>query len=166
MESNKPKVSFGEFLKIFPEMPLPVTLNEEAHLVFARSNDPVPALTAEQYLMPLEENPIDEFSEFVACFRIPETHAFHAIVYWRAGLMDYHYVLATFSEKGQLIDRRVIAGTFSDGKTLTTSVATIEEDWEIIVVSGQSPASDKYDASTSTVYKLELLPDGLIINLE
>ena len=115
MKSNKPKVSFGEFLKIFPEITLPVTLNEEAHLLFARSNDPVPALTAEQYLIPLEEQEMDEFSEFVACFRIPETHAFHAVVYWRAGLMTYHYVLATFTGKGELIDKRVIAGTFPGG---------------------------------------------------
>lgn len=164
--SSKPEVSFSQFLDLFPELKLPVTLNEEAHHIFARSNDPVPALAAEQFLFPLEEMEPDEFSEFIACFRIPETHAFHAVVYWFAGLMSYHYVLVTFTEQGKLIDKRVIAGTFSDGKTLTTSVATIEEDWEIIIVSGQSQAEDKYDASTSTANKLELLPDGTIINLE
>ena len=160
------KVSFAHFLEKFPELPLPITLNNEAHHAFSRENDPLSPLMIEQYILPLEDLVVDEFTEFVACFRIPETHGFHAVVYWRASLLDYQYKLATFTRKGELIDIRIIAGTFSDGETLIQSFATIEEDWEILVVSGQVKTGQKepYDASSSTTYSLELLPDGTIIN--
>lgn len=120
----------------------------------------------EQFILPLEDQEVDDYTEFVPCMRIPETHDFHAVIYWRAGLMNYQYTLACFTKKGELIDKRVIAGTFSDGDVLTTSVATIDEDWSIYIVTGQSsPGEKNYDASSSTAYQLELLPEGRIVNL-
>ena len=165
-ETQKPpKVRFAHFLEKFPEVELPVTLAEEAHHAFSLQNNPLPALMIEQFILPLEEQEVDDFTEFVPCMRIPETHEFHAIIYWRAGLMNYHYTLACFTKKGELIDKRVIGGTFSDGDTLTTSVATIDEDWVIYIVSGQARSGQKdYDASSSTAYKLELLSEGRIVN--
>ena len=161
------KINFSHFLDKFPEVELPATLGDETHLHFSRENDPLPKLMVEQFILPLEEMPADEFTEFIACFKIPDTHEFHAIVYWRAGLMSYQYKLVTYTKKGDLIDMRVIAGTFSDGNTLTKSIATIDEDWEIFIISGQAGTDrkKKYDASTSTAYKLELLPDGKIKNI-
>lgn len=161
------KINFSGFLKKFPEVELPATLGDETHHQFSQENEPLPALMVEQFILPLEETPMDEFTEFIACFKIPETHEFHALVYWRAGLMNYQYKLATFTKKGELIDKRVIAGTFSDGNTLTKSIATIDEDWEIFIISGQAGTDRQknYDASTSTAYKIELLPDGKIKNI-
>ena len=78
--------------------------------------------------------------------------------------MNYQYVLTTFDKKGKLIDKSVIAGTYSDGKSLTKSVATIEEDWIIYIVSGQTAANaSTYDPSTSNTFNLELLATGEII---
>jgi hypothetical protein len=68
-------------------------------------------------------------------------------------------------KEGQLIDKQVIAGTFYDGYTLTTTVATIDEDWTILMVSGQSSSDTNYDASGTRTQKLELLPEGQIITL-
>lgn len=161
------KINFSHFLEKFPEVELPATLGDETHHQFSRENAPLPGLMVEQFILPLEEMPADEYTEFIACFRIPDTHEFHGVVYWRAGLMNYQYKLVTFTKKGELIDQRVIAGTFSDGNTLTKSVATIDEDWTIFIISGQAGADreKKYDASASTAYKLELLPDGTIKNI-
>ncbi|MCB0587729.1 MAG: hypothetical protein KDD06_20725 [Phaeodactylibacter sp.] len=160
-----PRVSFSHFLEKFPEVELPITLAEEAHHAFSQKNEPLPPLMIEQFILPLEEQGIDDYTEFVACMRIPETHEFHAVIYWRAGLLNYQYTLATFTKKGELIDKRVIGGTFSDGVVLTSSVVTIDEDWTIYVVSGQArPGEKDYDASSSTAYKLELLPEGQIVN--
>ncbi len=163
---NQTKIKFSHFLEKFPEVELPVTLSDESHLDFSRMNDPIPQGLVEAFLLPLEEQRVDEFTEFIACFRLANTDDFHSIVYWRAGLMNYQYTLATFTKKGEFIDKQVIAGTFSDGDTLTKSIATIDEDWEILIVSGQSAAAQnkKYDASTSTAHNLELLPDGNIID--
>lgn len=163
---SKTDISFDHFLERFPEVKLPVTLGEDSHHDFSRSNEPLNKLMIQQYILPLDDGPVDEYTEFIACVRIPETYEFHAIIYWKAGLMTYQYSLVTFTKKGLLIDKRVIAGTFSDGKMLTKSMATIDEDWIIYVVSGQASSSKSaYDASSSTAYKLELLPDGKIINI-
>ena len=163
---SKTDISFDHFLECFPEVKLPMTLGEDSHHDFSRSNEPLNKLMIQQYILPLDDGPVDEYTEFIACLRIPETYEFHAIIYWKAGLMTYQYSLVTFTKKGLLIDKRVIAGTFSDGNMLTKSMATIDEDWIIYVVSGQASSSKSaYDASSSTAYKLELLPDGKIINI-
>ena len=61
----------------------------------------------------------------------------------------------------------MIAGTFYDEKTLTQSVAIMEEDWEILVTTGQVDKNAVlYDATISRVTKLEMLPEGQIIDLD
>lgn len=158
-------ISLTTFLEQFPEVKLPVTLTEESSRMFSQTNEPFPQRMIEQYLMPLEAEEMDEFTEFVPCFRIPETYDFHAVVYWMAQLMNYQFVLVTFSKEGNLIDKKVIAGTFYNGQSLTSSVATIDEDWTILIVSGQSSSAYSYDASTTRTQKLEILPEGQLIIL-
>jgi hypothetical protein len=162
------KLNFGHFLEAFPEIDLPVVLTEESAVAFSRENGPLSTHLVEQFLLPIEgEESIDELTEFVPCLRIPQTNAFFAVIYWRAELMSYQYVLATFLKNGDLIDRKVVAGTYSDGSLLLQSVATIGEDWIIYVVSGKTSANAKtYDASTSTSFSLEILPTGEIIRSE
>lgn len=164
---KKPEFTFKDFLEQFPTIELPVTLSDEIIRAFSANNEPFPPLMIDQFIVPYEEEVPDELTEFIACFKIPETHSFQAVVYWKAGLMTYEYTLATYTDKGDLLDKRVIAGTFYDGKNLTQSVAIIEEDWEILVMSGQADKnSPTYDAKNSRVTKLELLPEGQIIDLD
>ena len=103
------KTTFKDFLSKFPEIALPVTLTEESHHHFSRTNDPLPAVMIEQFLLHIETEQVDEFTEYIPCFRIPETDGFHAIVYWKAGLMTYEYTMLTFNKDGISIDKRVIA---------------------------------------------------------
>jgi hypothetical protein len=80
--------------------------------------------------------------------------------------MNYQYVMATYDNKsGALIDVRVLGGTFSDGRVITRSIATIDDDWIIYVVSGQTEGSEDetYDARRSRAVEFELLADGKII---
>jgi len=166
--SPLPEVSFKEFLEIFPVIELPITLNDEALHEFSNINDPLPARLIDHFIVPYEEELPDELTEFIACFRIPETHNFQAIVYWKAGLMTYEYTLATYTNRGELLDKRVIAGTFYDGEHLTQSVAIVEDDWEILIMSGQSLSATNgkpYDAKSSRISKMELLPEGQIIDI-
>lgn len=160
------KYKFDFFLSRFPELTLPLVLGEEAHREFSKTNEPLSQELILQFIQPFESMPYDELTEWVPCFRIPETHEFYAIVYWRAGLMDYQYILMTYTRSGDLIDQRAIAGTFSDGKVLTQSVATLDEDWIISIASGQADAQQSdYNASSSRAYQLELLPEGRIVNV-
>lgn len=158
------KPTFKDFLSKFPEITLPVTLTEESHHDFSRTNDPLPAAMIEQYIMHIETTEVDEFTEYIPCFRIPETPGFHSIVYWKASLMTYEYVMVTFNKDGLSIDKRVIAGTIVEGEQLHRTVATIEDDWIIYCVRGVAPVNEPtYDPSTSESIHLELLATGEII---
>ena len=161
-----PKVNFAQLLEKFPEVDLPVDLTDETLQEFSRNNDPLPKIMIEQFLVN-EQEAIDEFTEYLACFRIPATYDFHAIVYWKASLMTYEYVLASFSKAGELLQKQVIAGTKVESGMLVKSVATIEDDWIINVVGGITNLQDSnnYDASSSQSLALELLATGEIISL-
>ncbi len=158
------KPDFDSFIAVFPELELPITLTDESHMHFSASNKPLPQAHVHEFIFKIEQSDFDEFTEFVPCFRIPKTYDFHAIIYWRAGLMDYEYTLATFTKKGQLIDKRVIAGTKVHDGLLVRSVATIEEDWLIYVVIGSTDVEEKEtNASNSRSFNMELLATGEII---
>ena len=162
--NKKEKISFKGFIKRFPLIDLPIILGNDTHHTFSNNNPPLPILYIDTFIS-LIEGPIEqEFTEIIPCFSIPETKDFHAIVYWKAGLMDYQYILATYSKQGAPIARRVIGGTFSDGKVLVQSVATIDADWTIHIVTGNSKIQEEeYDATTSTAIEVELLADGNIV---
>lgn len=159
------KVSFKQFAGLFPTIKLPVVLSEDTHYLFSQQNIPLPEVMIHKFIDPIEGEDREELTEYVACFRLPDTGPLTAVVYWKAGLLSYEYVLVTFDKKGEFVDKRVIAGTFSDDGVLTQSVAQIKEDLSIIVASGQNELSDDdFDASSSTAYVLQLLLDGTIIN--
>lgn len=157
-----------DFLGRFPEIELPITISQDTINDISKASKPLPPEMIAEYLVPLEEGQVnDEYTEFVACFQLPSPPNFTALVYWRADLLQYHYVLVTLEKKtGTLIDRRVIAGTtFVEGE-LTQSSAAIQEELTIYVVSGQGSA-DEYDykASGSTATRLQLSEEGKIMEL-
>jgi hypothetical protein len=162
---HTPSTTFAQFLSRFPVVELPVILNEETHFTFSEKNEPLNSPMIQQFILPLETDEPDELTEYIACFKLPNTAEFHAIVFWKAALLNYTYTLATFSKKGVYIDHRTIAGTYVDQQKITISVATINEEHEIYIASGQSGTNDEgYDAHSSSTYELELLPDGQIVN--
>lgn len=162
--NNNQKVSLAQFIDYFPVLPLPVTLSENTHHDFSKQNEPFPAAVIREYLLPLEGlEKMDDLLEFVPCFRIPDTKNFEAIVYWKAELLNYNYVLVTFLKDGTFIDKRVIAGTTIINQTITRSVATIDSDWSIYIMSGEADTDNAlYDASKSKAIELELMFDGTI----
>ncbi len=165
MSSNN-KVSFTSFLKKFPKIDLPITLSIDTHFIFSKNNKQLHPLEVDQFIS-LVEGPIaDEFTEVIPCFSLKDTKDFHAIVYWKAALLDYQYVLATFTKKGVPIARKVIAGTFSDGVNIAQSVATIDSDWTINIVTGAAGLKEEYDATKSTAIEVDLLADGHIMEGE
>ncbi len=166
---NQPiPIPFATFLDYFPETELPITLTDETAFIFSRENKPFSADILQQYLLPLEQEEVDEFTEFAPCFKLPNTFDFHALVYWKAGLLNHQFIMVTINKKAEIMDKQVIAGTFSDQDQLIQSVATIDSDFEILIVSGQQPAQapHHFDASKSTTQKLELLPEGKIIFID
>ena len=108
----------------------------------------------------------DEFTEYLPCCSIPFTQQFHAVIYWKASLLNYEYVLATYGLRGKFITKETIGGTKVDGDVLTHSVATIDEDWLIHIVEGS--AKDKkdeiYDPTKSKTITFELMDSGDIMS--
>ncbi len=158
-------MTFNQFIQKFPEEKLPISITEESASIYSLENEPLSQKAIEDFILPMEED-ADELTEFVPCFRLSGLKDAIALLYWKAGLLSYQYVLATFEKSGKLIDRQVIAGTVSDGLGIVRTVARIDEGMTIYMVSGMAEGSeDEYDASMSTAKELELLPDGRMIEL-
>ena len=157
------KIKFQDFLFKIPEVELPVTLSEETLAIFSKENDPINPLMAHQFINVFEDSDMDDMTEYVPCFKVPKTDNFHAVVFWKAELLNYQFVLMTYDKAGNFIDSRTLAGTTSNGELVIKSVATFGEDWSIYIVSGaQETTADMYDAGTSTTTEMELAPDGVI----
>ena len=163
--SDTPRTSFSQFLSYFPEVPPPITLGEDTHRVFSRKNTPLPALVIEQHLLPIETDPVDEFTEFIPCFQLVTSLDFIVLVYWRAGLMSYYYTVVTYNNRGEMIDRRIIAGSYYQEGEITRSVALFTEDLQIAIASGQEHLDTLADpdAADSTAYSLYFDDAGYIV---
>ena len=164
MQQKEPKLHFSEFLNYFPTMELPLILTEEAHHEFSKVNDPLPKAAIDQFILPYEELVYDEFTEYIPCLQIPNTHEFYAVVYFKASLLIYEYYLVTYDKQAKQIAKEKIAGMVTHGEEVTRAAATIEKDWIIHIVEGSvKSGSSDYKPTDSKAYAMELLPDGQII---
>ncbi|MEY3051222.1 MAG: hypothetical protein RLY31_1007 [Bacteroidota bacterium] len=162
-------LSFDVFVGKFPEIKLPVSLSEEQASEFAGINDPLSERLILEHLQPSAQmygDFDDELTEYVPCLRIPDLTEFIALVVWRASLAGYQYILYTFERGGKLIDRAVIGGTYWEDDIITRSVARIDEDLTVYIVSSQTTGEHEgFDPASSTTREYEILPDGKIVEL-
>lgn len=135
----KKELHFHEFLELFPVIELPITLSTDAQRQISEVQEPLNAAWMGRFV--LEADQIDEYTEFMACFRIPDTKDFSAVVYWQASLEGNAFFLATFSKAGNLIDHRLIAGTLYLKDGLKQLVCSIGKDWTINRVEGKLGAN-------------------------
>ena len=158
------KPTYDDFLACFPVLELPVTVTTDSRVEFAKANKPFPQQIIEDFLVPIEQEGIDEFTEFEPCFRFAEDEEFDAVVYWRGKIYSYEYILAIFDRKQQLISRKSIAGSRFEKERLFQSAANISEDFIISIVAGQQEEGDKnYKAEMSQSMTFEILTTGDII---
>jgi hypothetical protein len=156
------KVPFEAFQKRFPEVALPVTVRDDSHFDFEQ-NDPLSAEMIGEYIAFYEPAEADDMTEYMAGFRLPRQENYQAVVYWRAGLLTYDYVLATFNPKtGKMIDKKAIAGTRVVGNAVRHSIATIDETRAIFVAEGAHTEGVDYDANSTTVRRFQIQESGLI----
>lgn len=159
------RLTFADFVAKFPPVAMPATLGEDTHHVFSLENKPLNDEMIVQFIHPTETVVNDDpFTEYVPCFAIEDAEQFIALVWWKAELMNYEYVLATFTAKGELIDSQVIAQTKVEGDTIYRAVASISPELEIVVAEGiSSDAADHFDPESSRTRELEILPSGEIV---
>jgi len=162
--SKTAKINFNQFAKLFPKIDLPVTLSEESQGHFSKANPPLPRDMVDHFLLPLQKEEIDEFTEFLACFQIPKAKEFIGLVYWKARLLTYEYILATFTKKGVLIDQQVLAGTTAQPDAIARTVATMDEEWNVFIVGGVENLRDSdNDGTKSEALKLSITEKGQIV---
>jgi hypothetical protein len=157
------KVEFDFFLDFFPEIALPITLTDEVHHEFSKENKALPPQAISEYISRYEAKEVDDFTEYIACFRFPSAEQYQGLVYWKAGLLNYDFVLVTYSKLGNMIDKRAIAGTKVEGGKVRKIVATIDEHLTIFMVEGAAEDELNYEANSSRVQKLEILENGRIM---
>ncbi len=159
------RFDFPDFVGKFPPVPMPITLGEDSHHVFSIENQPLPIEMIEQFIQPANPDgtpPDDEYTEYVPCLAIDDTDGFVALIWWKASLLHYEYVLATFNLKGEQIDRRVIGHTRIQNGRISRAVATIDEDWVVFIAEGESADGDIFDPTSSRTYEVEIMNDGTI----
>jgi len=157
-------IRLEDLLSFFPEVELPLEVTEDLVMTAETVNKVLPSSIIEAYFIKWENNEeIDEFTEFVPILKVAETEEFHAVLYWKGGLMRYEYILVTMDKLGNLISRKPVASTISDGVTVKKSVAKIDEDLIIHIMAGENLANGKYDPANSQAFNMEVIHTGDII---
>ena len=155
--------AFKELLSFFPHVDLPVTLTSETHHVFSKENKPLPQRLILEFFSKSKEG-LGEFEEYIPCFRLPRADHFIGLVYWKADLMNYEYVLNTYDLTGEPVASQVIAGTKSNGESILNRVATFDPEGVVYIAEGIGKADVRhYNAAESKNYELEILPSGDIL---
>ncbi len=163
--SNKSK-RFRALLACFPAVELPIELTSDTHHIFSRENKPISQELIRQFLIEDAKRDFGEFEEYVACFRLPGQEEYVGIVYWKADLMEYKYILKTFDRKGDMIAAQIIAGMKSNGDTLLNRVASFDEEGLIHIAEGIGQADGRfYDADQTRNFQIEILPSGDILQM-
>jgi hypothetical protein len=155
------KVNFTNYLGRFPEIELPVTLRDDSNHDF-EANPPLQDEMIEQYITRYEAVEVDDFTEYMACFQLPPNEKFQAIVYWKAGLLNYDFVVATHGKDGNMIDKKAIAGIKVVGQDIVRSIATIDNDLAINIAEGMEINGGDFNADATKTRRFQILESGLI----
>lgn len=160
------RITFENFLQFFPYVELPYTITSDTQRLISRKNDPLSAEWLFHFVLD-QEAVVDDYTEFMPCFSIADTHGFWAIVYWEANLEGTTYFLTTFSKDGILIDKKKIAGTKYTEDGLYQMVCTISETWLFSCAEGRLDAQGNTTPispdSTHLHTTLQMTGDGEIV---
>lgn len=157
-------IKFEHFIKKFPKVELPIVFSEDLHHDFAKENEPLPLQLIDEYIAKYETTVQDDMTEYVPCIQLPiDKKTYAAVVYWKAGLLNYDYVLATYDTKlGVMIDKKSIAGTKVIGNAVKRIVAIIKEGLTIHSAEGIEETGKEYIADSTKVQRFEILENGRI----
>lgn len=158
-------IRFEHLLELFPERELPVTLDASSKHELGQDLEPLANEMVQRFLLQEDDSEADNYTEFLACFRLPQAEKFHALLYWRADLLGDRYTLITFNNQGICIDKKELAGTkYEAGKVIQID-ATIEEDWYIHLnkkAAGMELGAEKESLPES---RFQLSVEGEIVDL-
>lgn len=137
-------------LRYFPEVPLPVTVTFSSREAFEQNNKLLPEMLSALYVERWEGEIPDEFTEYLPGFHF-RTKKQYGIVYWKAALLHYAYVLVLLDPEGTFLDRLVLAETDAEGGIVRQGAAMISEDYEIYLVESALDADAVFGDPTQTI---------------
>ncbi len=159
---KQPTAEFAEFIEFFPELELPLSLLPDINQIPVDPL-PLPEVLQEAYILPFEAHELDEYTEYVPFGRLAGTKDFHAMVYWKAGLLRYEYILATYSNEGTPLSHAIVGGIRYEEEGALHSVAVVNEDLQIIIAEGLvDTALLGMDPAQTQTYQMAILPTGII----
>jgi len=154
-----PERDFAGFLEFFPEMPLPASLLPDLDEI-PSDPLPIPGAMLEYFILPFEADERDEFTEFVPYGRLPAEKQYQALVYWKAGVLRYEFILATYTPAGEPLSHAIIGGLRYEEEGALHSVAVIHEDRRITIAEGL--IDEEGPVTTTQTYTMMIAPDGVI----
>jgi len=157
-----PTAQFAEFIEFFPALDLPLSLLPDISQIPADPL-PLPGVLQDAYILPFESDEVDEFTEYVPYGRINGTRDYYAMIYWKAGVLRYEYILATYSLDGDPLSHAILGGLRYEEEGVLHSVAVIHEDLSIIIAEGIAEGDQAgLDPEQTQTYQMAILPTGII----
>jgi hypothetical protein len=157
-----PTAQFAEFIEFFPSLELPVSLLPDISQI---PSDPIPlpGVLQDAYILPFESDEVDEFTEYVPYGRLAGIKDYYAMIYWKAGVLRYEYILATYSLDGNPLSHAIVGGLRYEEEGVLHSVAVIHEDMSIIIAEGIAESDQtSLDPDQTQTYQMAILPTGII----
>lgn len=157
-----PTAQFAEFIEFFPPLELPLSLLPDMSQI---PSDPIPlpGVLQDAYILPFESDEVDEFTEYVPYGRITGIKDYHALIYWKAGVLRYEYILATYTAEGEPLSHAIVGGLRYEEEGILHSVAVIHEDLSIVIAEGIAQSDEAgLDPDQTQTYLMEILPTGII----
>lgn len=159
---KQPTADFAEFIGFFPELDLPLSLLPDVSQIPVDPL-PLPSVLQDAFILPFEADEVDDFTEFVPFGRLSGTKDFHAMIYWKAGLLRYEYILATYSMEGEPLSHAIVGGIRYEEEGTLHSVAMFHEDLQIVIAEGLADmALSGIDPAQTQTYQMAILPTGII----
>lgn len=158
--------TFSSFLSSLQELQLPLVLSGELQEDISRSNEPMPSDVAALFLPDIFQS-WDEFTEVIPIGKITSLDQCIAVLFWKAGLMKYEFILYSYSKEGALIDRDVLARTSVEGDQINEEVAIIDDDLMIFKASSsQHSAQLLMENAMDSIQSTHMLKEsGKIVQL-
>ena len=156
-----PPAHFTEFIDFFPLLKPPFNLLPDISQIPSHTL-PLPGPLLDAFIYPFEGEEADEFTEYIPYARISGTRDYYAIIYWKAGVMQYEFILATYSNDGQPISHAIVGGLRLDGKNILHSVAVIHEDMSITIAEGVAVEGGESNVEDTSTYQMSIQPTGQI----
>ena len=157
-----PTAQFAEFIEFFPALDLPISLLPDVGQI---PSDPIPlpGILQDTFILPFESDEVDEFTEYLPFARINGLNDYYAMIYWKAGLLRYEYILATYSKEGEPLSHAIVGGLRYEDEGVLHSVAVIHEDLSITIAEGIAESDDAgMNPDQTQTYQMAISPTGII----